>query len=272
VNPNLLFTGAEYGLFVTIDGGSHWVQMKGGLPVAAVRDIAVQSRENDLVLATFGRGLYVFDDYSGLRELTPETLSQEAALLPLRRAFQFTENNLPKAAWGNYTTPNPPSGATFTYAVSSQSSGPMAITIADDTGKQVRRLNLTALEPGLHRVTWNLREEPPAGGGGRGGRGGGAGPTAPAGATGAAGAGGAGAAGAGAGGAGAAGAAPIDPAALAAIQAAQAGGGGFGRGGGAPFVALGRYTATLNKVNGDQLTPIGKPQTFTIAPLPARNW
>ena len=64
VNPDLLFCGTEFGLFVTIDGGKKWIRLRTNLPTIAVRDLAIQERENDLVLATFGRGFYVLDDYS----------------------------------------------------------------------------------------------------------------------------------------------------------------------------------------------------------------
>ena len=89
VNSNLLFVGTEYGLFVTVDGGSHWVQLKGGLPTVQVRDLDVQTRENDLVLGTFGRSFYVLDDYSALRGVSAQSFAQEAQLLPLRHAYQF---------------------------------------------------------------------------------------------------------------------------------------------------------------------------------------
>ena len=72
VNGNLLFAGTEFGLFTSVDGGASWVQLKGGMPTIQVRDMAVQKRENDLVLGTFGRGFYVLDDYSPLREITPQ--------------------------------------------------------------------------------------------------------------------------------------------------------------------------------------------------------
>src|SRR5262249_20370709 len=75
VKADLLFPGTELGAFVSIDGGAHWTQLKGGMPIAQVRDLTIQRRENDLVLGTFGRGFYVLDDYSALRELTPQTLS-----------------------------------------------------------------------------------------------------------------------------------------------------------------------------------------------------
>lgn len=121
LNPNLLFAGTEFGLFFTIDGGKKWVQLKGGLPTIAVRDLAIQKRENDLVVATFGRGFYVLDDYSPLRTITPELLAKEAELFPVKNALMYVESqplgDKGKASQGAgyFTSDNPPFGATFTY-------------------------------------------------------------------------------------------------------------------------------------------------------------
>ncbi|HZS10200.1 MAG TPA: glycosyl hydrolase [Blastocatellia bacterium] len=121
VNPDLLFVGTEFGLFFTIDGGKKWIQLKGGLPTIAVRDLAIQKRENDLVLATFGRGFYVLDNYTPLRALKPETLAKEAELFPVRDAFMYIQSQplggRGKAFQGEsfYNAENPPFGATFTY-------------------------------------------------------------------------------------------------------------------------------------------------------------
>ena len=83
VQPNLLFLGTEFGLFVSIDGGKAWAQFKGGrFPAVAVRDLAIQPRENDLVLGTHGRGIWIIDDITPLRALTPDLLKQEASLFP----------------------------------------------------------------------------------------------------------------------------------------------------------------------------------------------
>jgi len=283
--------GTEFALFFTVDGGANWTQLKGGLPVAQIRDMVVQKRENDLVLGTFGRGFYVLDDYSALREVTAQP-SGDAQLLPLRHAYQFDQHNYVEAAWGNFTTPNPPVGAQLTYYVAPNFSGNLVINITDDQGRQVRRLDVPE-RPGINRETWNLRGEapPPAagaapGGGGRGGGGGAAGGGGRAGGAGAAGAGaaGAGAAGAGAAGAGAAGGgaagggagAAVDPAiveARLAELAAQGGGGRGGRGGGGgPAVTPGRFTATLGKLNGDAFTAIGGPQSFQVITLPGKNY
>jgi photosystem II stability/assembly factor-like uncharacterized protein len=121
VNRNLLFVATEFGLFFTVDGGMKWVQLKGGLPTIAVRDIAIQKRENDLVIGTFGRGIYILDDYTPLRSVTPELLAQESRLFPVKDALMFIESR-PYGLAGKgfqgesfYSAPNPPFGSTFTY-------------------------------------------------------------------------------------------------------------------------------------------------------------
>lgn len=88
VNPNLLFAGTEFGLYLSLDGGTHWAQMKGSFPVnVAVRDIVIHPREQDLLIATHGRGIFILDDLTPLRALTPEILASEAAILPARPAL-----------------------------------------------------------------------------------------------------------------------------------------------------------------------------------------
>ncbi|MDX2285823.1 MAG: glycosyl hydrolase [Bacteroidia bacterium] len=121
VNPDLLFAGTEFGVFFTADGGKEWIQLKGGLPTIAVRDLDIQRRENDLVLATFGRGFYILDDYTPLRGLSKETLEKEAALFPVKDALMFHPatplGDADKSFQGEsyFTAPNPPVGAVFTY-------------------------------------------------------------------------------------------------------------------------------------------------------------
>ncbi|HEX9943002.1 MAG TPA: glycosyl hydrolase [Thermoanaerobaculia bacterium] len=120
VNPNLLFTGTEFGLYFTIDGGRKWIQLSS-LPVIAVRDLAIQKRENDLAVATFGRGFYILDDYTPLRMLKPEMLEQEAGLYPVKPAPMYIEaspmGGRDRGYQGSsfYLAPNPPFGAVFTY-------------------------------------------------------------------------------------------------------------------------------------------------------------
>lgn len=120
VNPNLLFAGTEFGAFFSINGGQHWVQLKGGLPTIAVRDMVIQTRENDLVIATFGRGFYVLDNIAPLRQITAESTQQTAALYPVKDALMYVERHPlgePKRGFQGdafYTADNPPYGAVFT--------------------------------------------------------------------------------------------------------------------------------------------------------------
>ena len=163
VNPNLLFAGTEIGVFFTTDGGAHWVQLEGGIPTTQARDLVIQKREGDLVVASFGRGAYILDDYSALREVTPQALAEEAHLFPLRNAYQFNELGQLRASWGDPATPNPPYGAVFTFNVGQAPAGDakLVLQIADDTGKQVRRIELPK-DAGMHRIAWDLRGDPPA--------------------------------------------------------------------------------------------------------------
>ncbi len=123
VNPRLLFVGTEFGAYYTIDGGLKWVKISG-LPTIAVRDIDIQRRENDLALATFGRGFYIVDDYSPLRLATDEILARPAAFFPVKPALAF----IPRSRLGggagrgwsgasHYAAANPPHGATFTFSL-----------------------------------------------------------------------------------------------------------------------------------------------------------
>jgi hypothetical protein len=199
------------------------------MPTIQVRDMTVHRREHDLILATFGRGFYILDDYSALREITPQTLAEEARLFPLRDAPSFNQTGMAPAGTagigplaGNWTAPNPPFGAVFTYSVATAlpADAKLVLTIADESGKQVRRLDLDK-SAGLRRVAWDLRGDPPA------------------------------------------------PASGTAGGPGQAAGGfgGFGRGQ-VPPVAAGRYRATLGTLVGDKVTPIGGPQSFQVWVVP----
>lgn len=120
---DLLYLGTEYGVFVTLDGGEKWLRLKGGLPTIAVRDLEVQRQANDLVLATFGRGFYVLDDLTPLREMSESKLADNAAVMfpirdaawyvPTARLGDYNEGNgFAGSTW--YTAKNPPFGAVFT--------------------------------------------------------------------------------------------------------------------------------------------------------------
>jgi len=242
VNGDLLFTGTEFGLFFSVDAGRRWVPLSGGMPPTQVRDIDVQRRENDIVMATFGNGFWILDDYSPLREVSSGALAEEARLFPLRHAYQFTPWGLAQAGsaglaglGGNYTTPNPPNGAVFTYHVRETlaEGTDLVLTISSAQGEKVRELTLDK-SAGLRRVEWDLRADAPP-------------PATPAETT--------------QGRGGRAGAPPGFP------------GGGRGRGGrGGPPVDIGRYSAQLGLKVGDTVTAVGPAQVFQVKPLPPQNY
>lgn len=121
VDPNLLFVGTEFGLFVSQNGGENWSQMKGNFPTIAVRDLEIQRRESDLVVGTFGRGIYILDDYSPLRTSADSLKNQSATLFPVKDSWLYLEGyqygGERKGANGNsfYTADNPAYGAVFSY-------------------------------------------------------------------------------------------------------------------------------------------------------------
>ncbi|NOY51983.1 MAG: glycosyl hydrolase [Chlorobi bacterium] len=119
VNPDLLFAGTEFSFYFSLDGGKEWTKFANGLPDVAVRDIAVQQREKDLVIATFGRGFYVLDDYSSLRELNADKLkSEDAILFPVKDALMYVqEGSRYGTGSGIYQAKNPKFGAVFTYFI-----------------------------------------------------------------------------------------------------------------------------------------------------------
>ncbi len=200
VNPNLLFVGTEFGLFVTQNAGDSWSQLKGNFPTIAVRDIEIQARENDLVVGTFGRGIYILDDYTPLRTNAADLA--DLHLFAPRDPWIYVEGDL----WGGmekgflshefFTAPNPPQGAVFTYylkdglksrqevrrdreieiekeggdtpypswdalRVEDREVAPeIFIMVRDSDGQLVRQVPANAGK-GVHRSAWDLRLPPP---------------------------------------------------------------------------------------------------------------
>jgi photosystem II stability/assembly factor-like uncharacterized protein len=166
VNRELLFAGTEFGLFVTVDGGKNWTRVPGA-PTIPFRDLEVQKREGDLVCGTFGRGIFVLDDYAALRYLGEAGRLKDAMLCPVRKTWLVAE--LPFArTGGEFAAPNPPPGALVTYHLRDAVKGTVRVKVTDADGKVVREITGPAAA-GVHRVNWNLR----GAGGGSGGPGGG---------------------------------------------------------------------------------------------------
>tara|TARA_B110000438_G_scaffold285757_1_gene316218 strand:- start:22177 stop:25440 length:3264 start_codon:yes stop_codon:yes gene_type:complete len=192
ISKDLLFTATEYGIYVSMNGGEKWQKLPGS-PTISFRDITIQKRENDLVGASFGRGFYVLDDYSALREMSKERLAQEGALFSTRDALWY----IPRSIIGNtgadyYFADNPEFGATFTYHLSKSYSTMKKERIKnekelDKKGQSIPKIDWKAINDesrdegtkiwvsiknldgevinkvnasnrkGLNRVTWNLR-------------------------------------------------------------------------------------------------------------------
>ena len=162
-DPNLLFLGTEFGLYVTIDGGAHWAQYKGSnFPAVAVRDLLVEPRTSDLVLATHGRGIWIIDDISSLRALTPELMAQEAAFLPTGPAIQYIQafSGAPEGS-NSFNGPERPGFAMIPYYQRSRHIfGDLTIQIFDSEGNLVDTL-APSKHRGVNRVQWGMRLKPP---------------------------------------------------------------------------------------------------------------
>jgi len=188
VKQDLLFLATEFGIYTSLDGGAAWHQLKGGLPTISFRDLAIQKRENDLVGASFGRGFYVLDDYSPLREVTAESMNTEAHLFPVKDAWWY----MPRPVLGfggkgsqgasHYVAPNPDFGAIITYHLAQdyqsleeerkkaekasekgtvefpgwEQKPAVFIVIQDIVGNTVRRIPAST-KKGVHRIAWDLR-------------------------------------------------------------------------------------------------------------------
>ena len=193
INPDLLFAGTEFGVFFTTDGGGKWTQLKSGIPTISVKDIAIQKRENDLVIATFGRGFYILDNYSPLRDLKDDLLEKESHLFPVEDALLFMKT---PERYGTGSTffkaSNPEFGSVFTYYIKEvpktlnqirkdkekelfkdgkqiprptddelqlekeEKEPYLVFTITDESGNIVRKISKKP-EKGINRVEWDLR-------------------------------------------------------------------------------------------------------------------
>ena len=209
-NKSILYAGTELGLWVSFDAGAHWTSLRQNMPPVPVRDIQVHPRENDLIVATHGRGLYVLDDITPLQHIA-DAMKADVQLFDLRPATRWTlwnkDGNLGDAIW---RAPNPPNGALVDYFLKADQND-VSMTVLDKGGKTIRTVRNLPHAAGVNRYVWDLRYDPARPGpvfGGRGGRGAGPGAETPPGEV-------------------------------------PAGGGRFG-GGGAPLVVPGEYIVKLH--------------------------
>ncbi len=191
INPDLLFAGTEHGVYFTLDGGKQWYALKNGMPTVSVRDLVIQKREGDLVAATFGRGFYILDDYSPLREWNG-TKDSKARIFPIRRTWVYTPKTRGGYGFGSmpFVAENPPYGAVFTYYLpevpetrkearrkkEKESAGKsplyqpspkelydeqeeeppyLLFTVSDADGNEIRKIPAKAVK-GVHRIAWDL--------------------------------------------------------------------------------------------------------------------
>jgi photosystem II stability/assembly factor-like uncharacterized protein len=196
-NRNLLYLGTEYAFYISLNGGKEWKPFMTGLPYVRIDDILVHPRDNDLIVGTHGRSIWIIDDITPLQQLSEAVTSTDAYLFHPRAATRWLEDTQAGVGFGaakHFRGQNPQGGATIGYYLKSAPSGDVKITIANVNGQVVRELEGTKFA-GINRVQWNLQPNPPpqgqregrggearggegrgggrgGGGGGRGGRGG----------------------------------------------------------------------------------------------------
>lgn len=193
VNPDILFIGTEWGVWTTIDGGKKWVQLNNGIPPIQVKDLTIQKRENDLVVATFGRGFYVMDDYTPLRQLSEEMSKKDAHMFEINDVLSYyPSSNINYQGAVHFSVPNPDPEARFDFyikdgyvtlkqkrikaqkkalkdsmdypypteeellAEEQEVKPELVFTIYNDEGQIIRKMT-TGLRKGYQTQTWDLR-------------------------------------------------------------------------------------------------------------------
>jgi len=175
-NPELLFVGTEFGLFVSTNRGQSWQKFMNNYPTVRTDDILIHPRDGDLVIGSHGRGVWIADDITALQQLTPAVMNADATLFDIRPAVAWlTDRKLGQQVTGQmvFQGENAPEGTAIAYYLKAAATGPVKIAISDISGRVIREMDGTGLQ-GINRVQWDLSPTPPAGAvGGRGGGGGG---------------------------------------------------------------------------------------------------
>ena len=159
-NPNLLFAGTEFAIYYSIDGGKKWARLNNNLPTVSIQDIAIHPRDNDLVIATMGRGLWIMDDITPLQQLSEQVTSAEAHLFDNRVATQWLRLQ-PQGTGGTlgFRGENPTRNAAINYYLGAAAAGNVRFEITDVTGQNKRTLTVPA-RAGINRLEWNMTYDP----------------------------------------------------------------------------------------------------------------
>ncbi|MEI6667060.1 MAG: hypothetical protein WCP29_02810 [Acidobacteriota bacterium] len=173
---DLLYAGTENGLYASWDGGARWVSIRNNMPPVPVRDIVIHPRDNDIIVATHGRGLYILDGAAAFQSLG-KAMSSEAFLFPIRPAIRWAGSaGMFRASERDWIAPNPPAGAYLDLYLKTAATQPVVVTISDKAGKTVRTMRAPRVGAGVTRMIWDLRSDnpsaPPPAAGGRGAAGG----------------------------------------------------------------------------------------------------
>ncbi|MSO83833.1 MAG: sialidase [Acidobacteria bacterium] len=159
VRRGMLYLGTENAIYLSFDAGDTWQPLQNDLPHAPVSGIVVQEHFNDLVISTYGRGFWILDDITPLRAMTPEVLSADAHLFPLRAAYRFRGITAPSTPYDDPTVgENPQYGASINYYVK-QTVPAGTLAISNSRGEVIHTMSVPG-GSGLNRVTWDLRQTP----------------------------------------------------------------------------------------------------------------
>ncbi|MGE0812803.1 MAG: hypothetical protein AB7O28_01070 [Vicinamibacterales bacterium] len=160
-NRNVLYAGTELGLWVSFDGGARWTSLRNNMPPAPVRDIKIHPRDNDIIVATHGRGLYILDRAAAVQQIA-DALKTDVFLFDVAPAVRWTiwgrDGNLGQKL---YRADNPPQGAVIDYYLKADRTPDLSIVITDAAGRTVRTLRNPPADAGVSRVTWDLRYDGP---------------------------------------------------------------------------------------------------------------
>jgi len=162
-NPSVLYAGTETGLYVSVTGGNDWFRLGGNLPAIPVHEVIVHGRENDLIVATHARGIWILDDASAIQELATAA-AKPAHLFPMRTATRFaTKQGKGSLGHSLFMGPNPPYGAIIRYHLRERPAAatPVRLEVFDASGQLVRALPRVPREPGINTAVWDLGHAPP---------------------------------------------------------------------------------------------------------------